>query len=453
MIFHFSDGEAIQQRKATVMGKEKHDGKLPHATALHNKRARTKSGQTERDFETDTANAQEWVSPLSDRLSQARMLRARATCPQDLHEVQSMLESILQESCTEKSEEWMDAGMFLATLLLQQDESMEHDKAMRVSQLLQERGFCYRLSRQALMQSHKTTPSSTAPPSHYACAWDNVLPLPLLQALLQAFSQKSCFWSSHEYSDGSSMGKPPSPYFSYIVPLLPKHTDNTVFLQILCILQAHLESNFPAVRDCEAAEWWCHCRPRASGHQLHFDSDDEGRGGVRNPIVSSVLSLTEGVGGETLVTTQTATDSTLCDNNTAWLSEGKVNRLVAFRGNLLHGVVPAGGSDVSHSSGRRITFMVAFWKSIRVQDKVGPGSARPMSRVENTEWAKPLMKKGAKDYTTASLQPTLAKDCFFEVPLWQDVNEEENVKRGESLRQVRNQKILPSYDDFFQFYT
>src|SRR4051812_969890 len=39
------------------------------------------------------------------------------------------------------------------------------------------------------------------------------------------------------------------------------------------------------------AEWWAHCRPHASGHQLHFDSDDEGRGGVRNPSVSTVLYL------------------------------------------------------------------------------------------------------------------------------------------------------------------
>jgi hypothetical protein len=32
-------------------------------------------------------------------------------------------------------------------------------------------------------------------------------------------------------------------------------------------------------------------------------SDDEGRGGVRNPLVSTVIYLTDSIGGPTLVTT------------------------------------------------------------------------------------------------------------------------------------------------------
>ncbi len=40
------------------------------------------------------------------------------------------------------------------------------------------------------------------------------------------------------------------------------------------------------------AEWWAHCRRHPAGHQLHFDSDDEGTGGVRNPIISTVIYLT-----------------------------------------------------------------------------------------------------------------------------------------------------------------
>ena len=48
--------------------------------------------------------------------------------------------------------------------------------------------------------------------------------------------------------------------------------------------------------------------------------------------------------------------------------------------------------------GRRITFMVAFWKSIVIQDEEGPGSARPMSRVQNEDWAKPLMQECKVDY-------------------------------------------------------
>ncbi|GFH19189.1 uncharacterized protein HaLaN_16096 [Haematococcus lacustris] len=49
-------------------------------------------------------------------------------------------------------------------------------------------------------------------------------------------------------------------------------------------------------------------RPHTAGHQLHFDSANEGnegrQGAVSNPLVSSVLYLTDAVGGPTLVTPQ-----------------------------------------------------------------------------------------------------------------------------------------------------
>jgi hypothetical protein len=206
---------------------------------------------------------------------------------------------------------------------------------------------------------------------------------------------------------------------------------------------------FPKVKDCSAAEWWCHCRPHASGHQLHFDSDDEGRGGVRNPVCSTVLVLTEGgVGGETLVTSQSATSRTLCE--TGWLCQGQRNRLLAFKGNLLHGVVPGGGCDALHKTGRRITFMVAFWKSIQVQDEPGAGSARPFSRCREKEWATPLLEECVIncDKTTP-----VSHNCFYKVPVWHDVDEVENKRRKEDLQRVRQHKLLPPYDAFFQFYT
>lgn len=377
---------------------------------------------------------------LSDRLIRARMLRAHATSHRELQQVQEMLRLILKET-QEGSDEWIDAGTFQATLLLQQEQRSEENQ-LTISRLLQNRGFCYRLSRQTLTQSHDVP---TAAPLPYANAWDDVLPQPLFDKLSQAFSADSSFWTSHNYSDGSSQGRPPSPYVSYIVPL--HNNSSFVLKQVISIIQNHVSTLFPQVKDCSAAEWWCHCRPHASGHQLHFDSDDEGRGGVRNPVCSTVLSLTEGVGGEILVTTQTSTSTTLCE--TGWLCEGKRNRLLAFKGNLLHGVVPGGKCDVSHKTARRITFMVAFWKSIRVQDEPGTGSARPFSRVHNDEWAKPLMEESdACDKTI-----TTAQNCFFQVPVWHDVDEQENTRRKESLQYVRKHRLLPPYDSFFQFYT
>ena len=106
--------------------------------------------------------------------------------------------------------------------------------------------------------------------------------------------------------------------------------------------------NASIMKDVNFVEWWCHCRSHSSGHQLHFDSDDEGKGGVRNPLYSCVLSLTEGIGGETLLTTQSTHDTTLCQEN-GWLCENKVNRVMAFRGDLLHGVVPGSASHESHA--------------------------------------------------------------------------------------------------------
>jgi len=120
---------------------------------------------------------------------------------------------------------------------------------------------------------------------------------------------------------------------------------------------------YPEVGEATHAEWWAHCRPHASGHQLHFDSEDEGRGTVRHPIVSTVLYLTEGIGGPTLVTNQRLGDN-LAERG--WLAHPGLNRLTMFKGNVLHGVIPGRGiapvPTAESGKARRITFMCAFWK-------------------------------------------------------------------------------------------
>jgi hypothetical protein len=60
-----------------------------------------------------------------------------------------------------------------------------------------------------------------------------------------------------------------------------------------CNLLHTLRVHCVCVHACIQQQWWAHCRPHSSGHQLHFDSDDEGRGSVRNPIISTVLHLSE----------------------------------------------------------------------------------------------------------------------------------------------------------------
>ena len=64
----------------------------------------------------------------------------------------------------------------------------------------------------------------------------------------------------------------------------------------------HVRRMFPeASEECSFAEWWVHTRPHNSGHQLHFDSDDEGvkrgvSGQALHPHCSTVLCLDENVG-------------------------------------------------------------------------------------------------------------------------------------------------------------
>ncbi len=65
--------------------------------------------------------------------------------------------------------------------------------------------------------------------------------------------------------------------------------------------------------------------------------------GVRNPIVSTIVYLSEGSGGPTLMTTQHIADKTLAARG--WLAFPKLNRLVAFDAEYLHGVIPGRSAD------------------------------------------------------------------------------------------------------------
>lgn len=95
-----------------------------------------------------------------------------------------------------------------------------------------------------------------------------------------------------------------------------------------------------------------------AGHQLHFDSDDEGQGGVRHPIITAIVYLSdntspaqhsaadapkggsskavsqEWVGGPTLMTDQTLGGPLATQG---WLAYPATNRVVFFDGRYLHG--------------------------------------------------------------------------------------------------------------------
>ncbi|OQR96566.1 hypothetical protein THRCLA_07246 [Thraustotheca clavata] len=218
----------------------------------------------------------------------------------------------------------------------------------------------------------------------YVRGADNALPPTMLNFMKHAFaSSDSPFWEAHQYSVD-----PPSPYFSYVYDL--SQAPSSGLEDVIHYIKKLATKRFPNVKNAKFAEWWTHCRPHNSGHQLHFDSADEGRDGVRNPIVSTVMFLEAPVGGPTCVTDQPFGGSSLAKNG--WLVHPKENRFIVFNGKVLHGVVPGRGPGRFSLllKPRRVTFMVAFWE-IDVRKSAPPPDSRPSS-------AMPLSLKGDEEW-------------------------------------------------------
>jgi hypothetical protein len=244
-------------------------------------------------------------------------------------------------------------------------------------------GFACRLTsailRYPLTPPPAIIPPTLLPPRGTTCALDGALPTGMLHALQRALSPSSPFWAAHGYR---CTGLKRSPFFSYVHDL--EAPPRTGFDRVLQTLLRHARaSGFPRAEHARYAEWWAHCRPHGVGHQLHFDSDDEGQGGVRNPLVSSALYLSDGgAGGPTLVTDQTMGGRSLARRG--WLMLPAENRYLLFDGRLLHGVVPGrggvGGSQQMVAEGgepRRVSLMVAFWHSIVQRPSRVPAAAMP----------------------------------------------------------------------------
>lgn len=293
-----------------------------------------------------------------------------------------------------KSSECKKACEKLALLLCQSGRSK------KAKSLLNRLGYICRLSEEVLdydipgqSQVSKVDTDKNAsrvsksPP---CCILDHFLSTTEIRHLCSIFqSPTASYWESHNYAV-----EPPSPYFSYIIPLSthsPKSNQVKDFgfvgqLVNRIFQNETLRLKFPKLKDATKVEMWAHNRPNASGHQMHFDSDDEGRGGIRNPIISTILYITAGCGGPSLLTNQKLDDVNLASKG--WLCYPKCERLVAFDGRYLHGVIPGKGAK----SGRRVTLMFAFWSDIRTRIDDGPGSARPFpTQDKECKWAEALI--------------------------------------------------------------
>jgi hypothetical protein len=366
----------------------------------------------------------------SERCKQARTLWLNAQSLEDLDDVVALYQSALNAKKTttinkknnKKSRptqyaelspsEYRQAGEKLSLLHCQAGKMAKAKKGLEYL------GFTCRLAQQVLdypmgsssSQAFKHHHHSTNKPTKKkqkieepCMILDNFLhPLELqhLQDTLQ--DPDASFWKDHGYQV-----EPPSPYFSYVMDLRKKGTDHGHgFLGDLAkqIQQLpRLVHTFPQLAQAQMVEVWAHNRPHASGHQLHFDSDDEGRGGVRNPVCSAILYLSDDpkIGGPSLVTNQRLTSTHLATKG--WLAHPQPRRLVIFDGGVLHGVIPGKGVPAACNSAssaaptkngdRRVTLMMAFWKDIQVRDEPTPGSARPFPRHSKDQptWVKELL--------------------------------------------------------------
>lgn len=307
----------------------------------------------------------------------------------------------------------VEAGEKLALLYLQSGRAPEADE------ILEELGYACRLAQCIL--SCDTSPSSG--PSklmdEICCAYDGFLSCGERRVLDSVFSDPaSTYWTENNYSV-----EPPSPYFSFIVPLDDLENFGVLGSIIHRIRDQLLEWK-PVLSTCGFVELWAHNRPHATGHQLHFDSDNEGRDNLRHPAVSTILYLSP-EGGPSLITNQRHTSKSLATMGCCMLP--KLNRLVAFDGRVLHGVIPGKGV----SSTRRVTLMLAFWKQIQVRD--GTGAARPFPREQS--WARQLVG----NVESSTVVPTVVKPNVLR-HVYEDLGGE-----------PRNRRMgMPDYEQVYQ---
>ncbi|GAB5361570.1 hypothetical protein AAMO2058_000724200 [Amorphochlora amoebiformis] len=370
-----------------------------------------------------------------------------ATSDPHLKQVDSLLlEASLQEEgsssmeCPRDIKSRQEALRRRSLLLIQQNQPEQADS------ILSKLGYKLRLPDLVLRHSHKNTVSSpsesqAAVLNRIIAVTDEALPSHMLAQMRLSFVDNDSSTSQPPALDGSSKHPPlfwrehkyrevRGAYFSYAHRLgeKPQNGLDVIVHHILKIVTKF----YPRVKDAKFAEWWAHRRPHSTGHQLHYDSEDEGKGEVRHPIVSTVLYLSEGVGGPTMVTDQRR-DQALATFGA--LAFPKVNRLVAFDGSVLHGVIPGVGYSPS-AGARRVTFMCAFWDTLNVRrEATDPGPARLI----------PSLTTSHQRYTWIQMHKVIPSEDKMDNSykrIWETVSTRDEKKD--------NQNGVPGYEACFQ---
>ena len=265
-------------------------------------------------------------------------------------------------------------------------------------------------------------------PCPVAAAYTGVLPESVIGAL-QRFLRpdEGGYFSEHDYFSGKAG------YFSYAHDL--KMPDGTLIEQAANLIREAMVKDFPDLRQCGYVEWWAHSRSHERGHQLHWDSDAEGLNGLRHPIVSSIIYLSENIGGATLITEQKLGDP-IAEHG--WMvAPRQVGMVGAFEGNVLHSVIGGAGAsgddDEEEKKGKRTTLMIAFWRTLKMRPSISqtPGACRPLPYAKWVDEISSPAKIGKSD------MPSICKlELDYVEPFFQRIGDQ-GVE-------------MPKYEEIFQ---
>ena len=289
---------------------------------------------------------------------------------------------------------------------------------------------------------NNTQPTASSPIS--AVAIDDILSLSIFNALQHAYRPESKYWSElYSKVNSTEKQKNTNQFASHNIPLPPNNTNrspSSILEQVAILVQQQLKDEFPDIINARSIEIWSHKRPLDGEHQLHYDMDEirlwkhrkgsinrgensakrqktnpKSNDGISCPIVSCVLTVNIprkqlgicGVCGKTGHSNPTIIcDQSILDrgsnSNVGCLCYPYPNRLLAFEGSLLHGVIPgipqessttldedkSSCSDdsyymqdisktrpVSDDYNQRVTLMLGFWKEVCLTDDsadIGP---------------------------------------------------------------------------------
>ncbi|KAL7438153.1 hypothetical protein ACHAXH_008410 [Discostella pseudostelligera] len=309
--------------------------------------------------------------------------------------------------------------------------------------------------------------------------------------------------------------------------------------QVAIITQHRLRERFPDVLKATSVEVWSHRRPTDGQHQLHYDMDEirlwkhrqltpEERqtkrrkthgdaesnanieanfqsdraheacnDGTSCPRVSCVLTITVPeeskcylCGGKensapTIICNQSIMIGDGCQSNNGCLSFPVPNRLLAFEGSLLHGVMPGipfaqtsnSGSEDSDSicsdgcddkethtivNNQRITFMMGFWETVcttsasRTTTSGERGPNVPFENIchDNT-WTEEFNRYSVTSSDIANMKTNVSQannenlDVYVLCPLWVPVLNGVNTQTDEGFGEYSAGHAIKQHGRYF----